>query len=131
MTWDEPGGVGGRATRSYRVIGKSGNPKIPNHKGHEGTRREPANPTADRGQIAETHANLGSVGITSVKAFGILIGAQGGGVRIAEIARHRRHRVNPKSLTTKDDRVIEKAMNPGAGLPAASFWLAPWFALLS
>jgi hypothetical protein len=43
----------------------------------------------------------------SVKAFGILIGAQGGGVQIAgiaEIARHRRDRVNPKPLTTKNTK---------------------------
>jgi hypothetical protein len=53
-----------------------------NHEGHEGTQRKSFETYAKRGLNAEVYANLGWVGMTLVKAFGILVEYRGEGYDI-------------------------------------------------
>ena len=58
-------GGGGQRSPKSRVIAGIGKAKPFTHKGHEETQRD----------VSELYANLGRLGMTLVKAFGILIGA--------------------------------------------------------
>jgi hypothetical protein len=57
------------------------------------------NPTPICTLMRQTYANLGYLGMTSVKAFGILIGAQGEGVQNRWDRRHRTE--SPESDKTR------------------------------